>query len=69
MVVVGVAIGVPLALVGTRLVAAQLFGVGPTDPLTVISATLVTILLGVFAGLGPLRRASRIDPLIALRDQ
>ncbi|HEX6463789.1 MAG TPA: FtsX-like permease family protein, partial [Vicinamibacterales bacterium] len=69
LVVVGVAIGVPLALAGTRLVAAQLFGVGPGDPLTVTSATVLTVVLGVLAGIVPLYRASRVDPLIALRGE
>ncbi len=59
MVAVGIAIGLPTALLATRLVAARLAGVSGNDPATFGVATLIT---GILAGLSPAARASRIDP-------
>lgn len=67
LVVVGVVIGIPAALAGARLLASQLYEVGPNDPLAV-SLSLVTLsVAALVAGYLPARRASRVDPLIALR--
>jgi predicted permease len=65
----GVAIGVLCALALTRAVQALLFGVSASDPLTLLA---VAALLAAVAGLAcyvPARRATRIDPLVALRDE
>ena len=65
--VVGLAVGIPATYAAGRYVTAQLYGVPPTDPGI---AALTVLLLGVVsavAGLIPARRASRIDPLTALR--
>lgn len=64
---VGLAIGVPAALLSTRLIATQLFGLSPTDPLTLIAAAVVLTVVALLAGYIPARRASRVDPLTALR--
>jgi predicted permease len=63
----GVAIGVPFAVLAARLIANLLFGISPSDPITL--ALVVTVLLGtgVAAAYLPARRASRSDPLVALR--
>jgi predicted permease len=66
-VVVGVVIGLAAALSTTRLIASMLFGLAPNDVLTISSA--VVIMIGVAAGAGylPARRASQVDPMVALR--
>ena len=64
---IGVAIGLGAALATTRLVVAMLFGLAPTDPLTVSFAVLLMIAVAALAGYIPARRAARVDPMIALR--
>jgi predicted permease len=63
----GLLIGVPAALLGARLISSQLFGVSPTEPVTLIGAALVLTLVALLAGYVPARRASRVNPLNALR--
>jgi hypothetical protein len=65
--VIGVAVGVGLAALTTRWLESLLFGVQPLDPLTFTSAALIALLVTVAAAYGPARRASRVDPLVALR--
>ncbi len=67
LVVVGLALGVPAALLAGRLVSSQLFELKGTDPLTLIAAALVLTVVAMLAGYIPARRASRVDPLTALR--
>jgi ABC-type antimicrobial peptide transport system permease subunit len=66
-VAVGIAIGVPVAVALTRLVSSKLYGLNATDPLTITLASLVLAAVAMLAGYLPARRASRVDPLIALR--
>jgi ABC-type antimicrobial peptide transport system permease subunit len=63
----GVVIGVPCALAGAGLVRSQLYGVGPNDPSTLIGASAIFVLTVVVASLVPAWRASKIDPMEALR--
>ncbi|HEV8411133.1 MAG TPA: ABC transporter permease [Gemmatimonadaceae bacterium] len=63
----GIAFGLPLAFAGARLVTAQLYGVGAADPVTAIGAIVMLAAVAVVAGLVPAARASRVDPLEALR--
>jgi predicted permease len=63
----GLAMGVPAALALSRLVESQLFGVTPADPLTMVAAVLALGTLAGLAGAVPAWRATRIDPLRALR--
>jgi ABC-type antimicrobial peptide transport system permease subunit len=63
----GFAIGLPAALAATRLTAATLVGVSAGDPAIVGGAILVMLIVGVCAGLLPAVRASRVDPVTALR--
>jgi predicted permease len=67
LVIVGAAIGIPAALAATRLVKAFLYGIGAQDPLTIIAAGLVLICVAALASLLPARRATRVDPMVALR--
>jgi len=64
---VGLAISVPAALGAFRLVKSLLFGTQPNDPGTLALAGVVLLSAAVLAGYVPARRASRIDPLAALR--
>jgi ABC-type antimicrobial peptide transport system permease subunit len=66
---VGLAISVPAALGASRLVKSLLFGTGPNDPGTLAVAGLVLLFAAILAGYAPARRASRIDPLVALRQE
>jgi ABC-type antimicrobial peptide transport system permease subunit len=63
----GAAVGLIVAAISTRLVTNQLFGVTPTDPLTYIAVTGALIVIALLACYIPARRASRVDPLVALR--
>jgi putative ABC transport system permease protein len=69
LVVIGLAVGLLGAVALTRFVRTMLFGVSPADPLTfgAISAALAAVAL--LACYIPARRATRVDPLVALRDE
>ena len=64
---IGVVIGVPVALAGDRLVSNMLFGLRSTDPVTLVSATVILLIVAAIAGYLPARRASLVDPMVALR--
>jgi ABC-type antimicrobial peptide transport system permease subunit len=66
---VGLAISVPATLVASRLVASFLFETQPNDPRTLLLAVAVLLSAAILAGYAPARRASRIDPLVALRQE
>jgi predicted permease len=63
----GIAIGLPVSLGLSRLLAAQLFGISPWDPATLALAAVVLALVTLLAGWAPARRATRLDPMAALR--
>jgi putative ABC transport system permease protein len=65
--VVGLVIGVAGSLGLTRLMESLLFGIGARDPLTMTLVAVVLALMAVVACYVPARRATKIDPLIALR--
>lgn len=67
LVVLGLAIGIPAALFAARFISSQLFGLKPADPVALIGAALVLTLVALIAGYVPARRASRVNPLNALR--
>ena len=67
LVVVGIAIGVPAALLSSRLVASMLFGLRPNDAASLLAAVAVMLAIAALAGYLPARRASRVDPMVALR--
>jgi predicted permease len=69
MVSIGVVIGLPLAWMLSRLVAALMFGVAPGDPATMLTGVIILAIVGAVAACGPARRAARVDPVISLRAQ
>jgi putative ABC transport system permease protein len=66
-VVVGVVVGLAMAAVLTPLLSGLLFGVRPSDPLTYGAISLVLAAVGVLACYIPARRATKVDPMTALR--
>ena len=67
LVLIGVAVGVPLAIAASRLLGSMLFTVKGSDPLTIAVAILVMAGIALLAGFVPARRAMRVDPIVALR--
>jgi predicted permease len=65
----GVAVGTVLSLPMTRVIADLVAGVSPTDPITFVGTAIVLALTGLVASYFPARRATRIDPLMALRTE
>lgn len=65
----GLAIGIPAALLAGHLMASQLYGVGSYDPMALAGATLVLTVCAAFAGFLPARRAASIEPMQALRTE
>jgi putative ABC transport system permease protein len=66
---IGVAIGLGAAFLLTRAIKSLLFGVSPTDPLTFVAISLLLLVTALVASLIPARRATKVDPLIALRTE
>ncbi|HEX8031219.1 MAG TPA: FtsX-like permease family protein, partial [Vicinamibacterales bacterium] len=65
----GLVIGLAAALASAQLISALLYGVTPTDPVTMASTAIFLSLVAMAAALIPARRAARVDPMIALRDE
>ena len=66
---IGCAIGLTLAALAAQLLSVFLFGVPPLDPLTFVGAAVLFAVVGLVACYGPARRATTVDPLIALRHE
>jgi putative ABC transport system permease protein len=64
---IGITSGIALAAAGTRALASLLYGVRPLDPFTYVSAAVLLIVIAAVAAYLPARRASHVDPLVALR--
>ncbi len=69
LVAIGLAIGIPVALLGGRLMRTQLYGVSTYDPLTLAGAVLVLSAAAALAGFIPAKRAASIEPMNALRQE
>ena len=67
LVLLGLAIGLAVSVALSRVIASQLWGVSPYDPATLASVATVLLLTGLVACWVPARRATRVDPLVALR--
>ncbi len=65
--VLGLAVGIPAAISLGHLVATQLYGIKPNDPWIGAGSMVVLIVVAALAGFIPAQRASRIDPILALR--
>ena len=65
---IGVAIGLPSALALGRLISSRLYGLTAADPIAITSSTLLIVATAALAGYLPARRASRIDPMVSLRN-
>src|SRR5216110_487270 len=63
----GLAMGIPAALAGSRVLVSQLYGVKSYDPMIIGAAALVLAACAIFAASVPARRAMRVDPMVALR--
>jgi predicted permease len=63
----GVALGLPAALVAAQLISGQLYGLRPADPGTIAAAILLLTAVGALAAYIPARRATKVDPMVALR--
>ena len=66
---IGTAVGLVAAFAVTRLLREMLFGIRPVDPLTFAAMTLLLVCISVVACFLPARRATKVDPLIALRNE
>jgi len=67
LVLLGIGLGLAVSLAGTRTIASQLFDVSPTDSVTFTVVPLLLLIVALLACFVPARRATRVDPLVALR--
>src|SRR5690349_7404133 len=67
LVVAGVLVGIPAALLSSRLLNSMIFGLKSTDPISMLLVIVVLGAIAAFAGFIPARRATKIDPMVALR--
>jgi len=67
LVISGSMLGTVASIVGTRLLQSLLFGIRPTDPITFAAVCTLLVIVGIMSCYVPARRATRIDPMVALR--
>jgi predicted permease len=67
LVAIGIIVGVPMSFAAARLIASQLFGLGPVDLLSMVFSAVTLVVVAAIAGAVPAQRASRVDPMFALR--
>jgi len=66
---IGIGVGLPVAFAAFRLIRSQLYGVEPSDPITLGMVIIVMIAVALFAAWLPARRAAKVDPMVALRHE
>jgi len=69
LIIFGLILGIPLSLATSRVLSSQLYGLNPYDPVPIAIAVAVLGLFGLIATLVPARRAMRVDPMVALRNE
>ena len=69
LVLIGSAVGLVGALVLTRVMSSLLFGISATDPTTIITISLALVTVALAASYIPARRATKVDPLVAIRNE
>lgn len=67
LIMTGIIIGLGLSVAGTRLMGSLLYGVSPTDPLTFVSVATLLAMVALLACYLPARKATKVDPMVALR--
>lgn len=67
LVLIGIVLGIPVALLASRVFSSMLFGLSPADPLSMLTVIAVLGSVATLAGLIPARRATKVDPMVALR--
>ena len=69
MTLIGLAVGLIGVLALSRVMVGLLYGVSPTDPFTFTGVSIVLLIVALLACLIPARRATRVDPIVALRSE
>jgi predicted permease len=67
LVLVGIAVGVPASLASARVISSMLYGLKSYDPIAMVAVITLLAAVGAFAGFIPARRATKVDPIVALR--
>jgi ABC-type antimicrobial peptide transport system permease subunit len=65
----GIVLGIAVSVVGSRLIISELYRTKPADPLTLIAVSMLLAGVALAAGYIPARRATKVDPMIALRHE
>jgi putative ABC transport system permease protein len=68
-VIAGIVFGLPVAWAAARLLNHQLYELSPHDPLTIVGSSVVILTITLVAGFLPARRASKVNPMVALRNE
>ncbi|MGH9846834.1 MAG: FtsX-like permease family protein [Blastocatellia bacterium] len=69
LILLGIVFGLAASVAATRLLESQLFGITPTDPVTFVAAPILLLIVALLACFVPARRATKVNPLIALRNE
>src|SRR5260370_42453560 len=69
LVLAGMAVGIPAALAASRLISSMVYGIAANDAVTILLSSSILLAAAALAGYVPARRASRIDPMTALRSE
>jgi predicted permease len=69
MILAGVALGLPVAIAAARMISSRLYGLKPADPLTIAGTIILLTVVTGLASYIPARRATKVDPLVALRNE